>query len=383
MSNYDDIIKTLAERRGKISARFDAGLGNSEQAIRQTIQALDHPASRYVDCSEEERNRVRQEWQELAAEQGVSLATPPQRKRMRKVRPLPDAVVEFFGDSNRIPYRPRATDDYKHGTRLCSWHVAYRLRSVQLNPPGMTHWLVFDCDHQNVERWRLADLPEPSFITLNPLNGHHHVVYLLSSPVCTSIHGRYKPIAYLRAVREALRAALDADENYTGLLTKNPLHLAWLVVKPAIMPAYTLEELAAGLDLERTQKPRSKCNDVSDLGHIEKGRRNRALFDAVRQWAYVNANDGDDIASFAHQCNELFPDPLSHNEVETTAKSIARFCSLHFSGPRPHTAEFRARQADRGRLGGRPLTTGTTRPWETEGISRATWYRRQGKDRSV
>lgn len=378
MSNHD-ILATLSKRREKIAAHYKAKLGNSAAAIEQTLMALDHPVSYYVVLTHEERELVRAEWQALALNQGVSLSRP-KTKPVRKPPVIPASVLEFFGDGQCIPNRPRAADDFRFGTRLTSWMEAQTRRSIQLNPPGMTYWLIFDCDHTDIERWQTAGLPEPSFITVNPANGHHHVVYRLGAPVCTSERGRYRPIAYLRAIRGALRAALGADENYAGLLTKNPLHPAWQVIRPCTMPAYTLAELAGQLDLKGAG---GDSTGVIDLTLVEEGGRNRALFDAVRVWAYSHSEDEQNILTYADHCNAQLRDPLYEQEVRTIAKSIYRYCCNRLAHKQGSSDEFRARQATRGRLGGRPCTTGTERPWEVEGISRATWYRRRAKEMHV
>jgi hypothetical protein len=323
MSKNDDVIANLTERRGKIEAKFTAGFGNSAREIKQTLEALDHPFSFYVILTTDERESIRLAWRQLAANQGVSLENKVKPKKVQDE--IPANVAEFFGGNNCIPYRPRATNDPTCGTRQYNWRKASGLRSVELNPPAQMHWLIFDCDHQDTDRWRQVGLCEPTFITVNPENGHHHVVYKLASSVCTSIQGRDRPINYMYAVREALRVALNGDPAYVGLLTKNPLHPAWRLIRPLTMPSYTLKELANGLVLKPKAKRRCIANEAV-LQAAEKGSRNRTLFDEVRRWAYSNENGPDTILEYAHQCNSRLPVPLRDKEVASTARSIAKYC---------------------------------------------------------
>lgn len=296
-----------------------------------------------------------------------------------KNRKLPPDVLAFFGDATCIPHFPRATDNCHAGMRSMPWSHAQKLRSVELNPPGQLHWLLFDCDHDDPELWRAVGLPEPSFITVNPLTGRHHVVYRLKAPVCRSERGRARPLAYLRAVLEGLRVALNADPGYVRVLTKNPLHPAWRTVRPAEMPRYSLAELAANVDLRSARKSmaaRARLQSAANLGEVGIGDRNRALFDAVRKWARANADDLANILPFAERCNEQLQQPLAFNEVKNTVSSIERYMASN--GPLGHSrAEFRARQAARGRLGGRPSTTQASQPWVEDGVGRSTWYRRE------
>jgi len=357
MSNNSDIIDALNERRAKISARFETGLGNSAQEVRQVLGALDHPASYYTALTNAERDNACQEWSDLADRLGVHL---PKARTTRAVRTplLPPAVVEFFGDAKCIPRRPYASDDPRTGIHPRDWDIAAGLRSIQINPPEMQHWLIFDCDHDTFDLWR-EHLPEPSYIAINPDDhrhpGHHHVAYKLAAPVCRSARAHRKPIIYLRAVQEAMRRALGGDPAYTGLITKNPLHPDWRVQRGDGLPTYELGDLAAGLDLRqpRAERPRSAPHELQDLTLVGIGMRNKALFDVVRHWAYAEADGPDSILEYARRCNELLPDPLPDNEVRSTARSIAAYIQAHRhgSGSRDHQA-FVERQRGRGRKGG-------------------------------
>lgn len=315
-------------------------------------------------------------WTKLAEQVGAKL--PPARVAHKPPRALPAQVLAFFGDADSIPQRPKAANDPDdEGMRSCDWAGAVRLRLVELNPPAQVHWLAFDCDHGEHDLWRKMGLPEPSFITINPKNQNHHVVYRLKEPVCRSERGRARPLAFLRAVRGALRAALNGDTSYNGKLTKNPLHPAWITLRQPAMPAYSLAELAAPLDLRTASKAaRRQTPWQVNLAEVGIGGRNRALFDAVRRWAYRNRDDLSGVMEYAEQCNALFPQPLDFNEVRDIVNSVVRYLTDRRRAERSNAA-FSERQAARGKLGGRPRTTMDTEPWVSAGVSRSTWYAQQ------
>ena len=380
MFTKEQILARLNDRHEQFLASPFGKPGKAHQdAIRRTIDALDQSFSHYMVLSDDERAQVRGQWLGLAAKLGVSV-TAQSYRAVRTHTSLPPQVLAFFGDDvSCLPHRPQATDDYSLGMSHSSWERAKDLRSVELNPPAHVHWLIFDCDHSDYERWRTAGLPEPSFITINPNSGNHHLVYRLSSPVCRSERGRYRPLAYLRVVKEALRLAVGGDLSYNGRLTQNPMHPAWLTVRSAKMPAYTLAELAKNVVIKAFRRGSNKnwqraSLESTHLVEVEVGGRNRALFDAVRHWAYNNAQSMDGLQDYAESCNGLFQHPLGHSEVIGIVRSIERYIgSRRYS--RQSGFDFSEKQAARGRLGGRPQTTAVSQPWVVAQVSRSTWYR--------
>lgn len=372
MSNFEVLAK-LDARHKKI-AESPWGVGREQKsAIDRMLGALDNPFSEYVNLTAAEREMVRAQWTDLAKQASRS---PIKKIRKNGKKPLvPSEVLDFFGDSECIPHYPRATNDYSKGMRRKSWEKARTCASVELNPPDQIYWLIFDCDHENSTRWKDVGLPEPAFVTINRDNLHHHVVYRLRDPVCRSSNARQKPLDFLRAVKLAIRKALDADPNYVELLTKNPLSGHWQTVCSAEIPRYSLHELSSTLTLKAGSSPRKPNPGVNELHDVGVGSRNRALFDAVRLSIQADPAKLSNINNYALQRNEEFPQPLSVSEVNRICKSIKD----HMENPlkaRKYCG-FSEKQAARGRLGGRPKKTADTKPWIAAGVSRATWYRQR------
>ena len=382
MKTKAEVLTLLNERRKSIAASCWGRDKSNKEAIQRTIDALDSSYSYYTVLSAGEREQVRTEWLELAEHLGMQIT---KRRVSRSVPTLPPEVQAFFGDAACIPHFPRATDNYERGMRAMPWSRAQNLRSIELNPCAQIYWLVFDCDHNDLERWKTAGLPEPSFITINPENQHHHIAYRLAAPVCRSERGRTRPLAFLRAVYEGLRLSLEADPSYAGVLTKNPLHPAWLTVRPTVMPSYSLTELAATVDLRHISvsgRAQVRAKPQINMANVAVGGRNRALFDAVRVWAHRNPESLDDILEFAEQCNAHLMQPLGFNEVTSIVRSIERY----MTGPRKNSGQhinFSVKQSARGKLGGRPQTTLSSQPWLAAGISRSTWYYRQKNEKTA
>jgi hypothetical protein len=231
---------------------------------------------------------------------------------------------------------------------------------LEINPPSLVSWLVFDIDRDNAAfAWQdVFGLKAPHLAIINQDTGHAHLWYKLASPVCRSNAGRIKPLEYLAAIQRTYTSLLGADPGYAGLVTKNPLHPAHglLIFRPLSKP-YALSELASNVDL--LPKPR-KSEVVQGLG------RNCTVFDTVREWAYKAISgywrpDGIShwkkaLRSECKAINQTFQKPLPESEIRAISDSIASWTWKRMTPQgrqaliaRTHTPEA---QAERGRKSG-------------------------------
>ena len=133
------------------------------------------------------------------------------------------SILEQISHSQSLPKKPYCTDDLTQGIYPRFQRIALTKAYIQLNPPAMQHWLVFDIDRPNsAYAWDDANLPTPFAVVVNETNTHCHIIYRLDSPVCTSDFANIKPLRYLDAIQRAYTAKLQADVNYSGLIAKNP-----------------------------------------------------------------------------------------------------------------------------------------------------------------
>ena len=207
---------------------------------------------------------------------------------------------------------------------------------------------MFDIDRSDAFfAWSDANLPTPTWIAKNRLNGHAHVGYMLATPVCTTHRARQNVIEYLAKIEQAYSLALGADRGYTGLITKNPCHSTWENHIFDVQP-HELGYLADFVDLKELK---TDLKEVSGLG------RNCAMFDTVRFWAYkairAYLSGGFDkwhseVIEQAKNANDAFIQPLPYSEVKATAKSIARWVWRNHAVAH---AKFIERQAMKGRMG--------------------------------
>ncbi len=225
---------------------------------------------------------------------------------------------------------------------------------LQLNPPAHACWLQLDIDRPEASHaWEDRNLPPPTYIAVNPANGHAQYGYALASPVCVTDAARQKPMAYLAAVEYAYNRALEADRAFRGPLAKNPLHPNWLLWQPANDVDYEISKLAEHVELPRAEEMRAdRINtDYASLG------RNCLLFERLRQLAYVGVKKfwrpaGHEafqewLLGEAEAMNQELPAPLPFGEAKSIARSIARWVWKRFT-----PGAFRDIQAARGRASG-------------------------------
>jgi hypothetical protein len=161
---------------------------------------------------------------------------------------------------------------------------------------------------------------------------------------------RLEPLRYLCAVEAAFRARLDADPGFSGLITKNPLHPMWRLLRGP-RADYELWQLADWVDLSR-HLPKRKPEEIG-LG------RNVTLFEWLRRWAYTAVRRHRETRNFvlwqsevygkALERNGDFRYPLHSKEVWWVAKSVAKWVWRMDAAARE---AFIERQRWRGRKGG-------------------------------
>lgn len=236
----------------------------------------------------------------------------------------------------RWPRRPYCTDDFKSGVHIKSLKQALTKVYIQANPPYLRVWSLYDIDRPaGGLAWEDANLPPPSWTTVNKSNGHAHLAYGLRAPVLTSsMEARQAPLRYLNAVESAFRSKLKGDDGFSGLLTKNPAHPLWWTLKGPQL-AYDLNDLAQWVDLDNFKA----CQGVK-VAEIGLG-RNVTVFDFVRLWAYKKVREyKGQQGGFVYwqkavydRClnrNADFIQPMDTREAYQIAKSVAKWTWSRF-----------------------------------------------------
>ena len=248
-----------------------------------------------------------------------------------------------------------------------AWSFSY----IVLSDAGAT-WatMTFDCDNRQAMAAGLDDLPPYSWLVRTRRGGH--VSWALAVPVGKHQAARAAPEAYLSAVAEYYHHALGADPAFGGL-SHNPAHpkadTVWGRRKP-----YSLDELSSVIPCN-WRKPRIAQTGIG---------RNRDLFMAT-----CRGDRGVPALTMAHALNRDVADAygresLPDSEVAGIARSVERYRRkweqqghkstwLARQAARSAKQTGKARKASASREGSNEML----RPWEAEGVSRRTWYRRR------
>ncbi len=275
-----------------------------------------------------------------------------------------------FWDQLWLPVFPLASDHFREGVYRMARGPALQRRHIEANPQALSNLLVVDIDHPDSALRALSatgNHPLPTAIVENPTNGHAHAVWGLLEPVTRTERAHLKPLVYAAAVVEGLRRAVDGDAGYSGLMTKNPIHVDWdtLWLGEDLRSLAQLEhELGGHMPQPGWRKPSRARGDVAGLG------RNCSLFEDSRHWAYRELRHwfgnpqglSDAIHSGVTLQNLEFPEPLPAAEANGIARSITRWITtrsrLWKDGPVVYDATFTLIQSYRGKKSGEKRRTG-------------------------
>ena len=262
---------------------------------------------------------------------------------------LPKTILAFERPLTRAEDRVGLKASFKRRKWLADWAA---IPGVGTGTPAYTRFVVVDCDHADVDRWRTCGLPAPFLTIVNgeahpevARRGYHHHIWLLEAGVALGPNAWAKPLAFLGLVRRALAITLDGDLTFaaaaTGRTVKNPLHPSFDVVCWPEGKATTLSKLASHADvalaLEGGRRPR--CAATAE----DPDSRNVQLFNTVRERAYAEvrehwdeyhgaaAKEGrwrvlEDLVRGWLDEHNTFAEPLPVYEIAALARSISKFC---------------------------------------------------------
>ncbi|MEV6064885.1 replication initiation protein [Nocardia asteroides] len=263
-----------------------------------------------------------------------------------------------------LPRRPlaghRKTGGYYRTTRERALTMPY----IESNPKALRSLVITDHDGGRADEIvGMCGLPQPSYISMNPVTRDGHIVYVLDKPVCLTDAARRRPVNLLASIEAGLNDVLSGDVAYGGRITKNPRHADHLTLFGPNWAVYRMEDLAKPLrELKALPKWAGVRERRRKLQSTDTG-RNVELFECVRCWAYPHRGDYTDLGRWKDAVDDyawdrnvevLSPNfskgPLDAAEVSQVARSISTWTWRHIK------RSFSEEQARRGRNGGKKMT---------------------------
>ena len=182
-----------------------------------------------------------------------------------------------------------------------------------------------------------------------------------------------RPFLTLRNAAKSMDYRADRHRTYTPINSPEE--------PPRSEDPYTLDQLASVIPFG-WEPPTVRQTGVG---------RNVDLFEAGMRWAGRRTNEHLGVLPALLALNQDFHHPLPLSEVQATAKQIEKYrrrwapqgwhCPRWIKKQAARSAKQtgKARKASASREG----SNEALRPWEAEGISRRTWYRRHRVAREV
>ena len=196
---------------------------------------------------------------------------------------------------------------------------------------------------------------EPNWVVMRRASGGIHPVWTLSAPVHRYPTARRGPLAMLARVSEYYAAALGGDAAYSGVLAHNPMaagHRGTCITTWRRQAPYPLRELAARIPAGWRQPAVPRIRTAAG--------RNCALFLALCRFGGMATNSEIDVSAHAARLNEEFACRLDRGELQGIVRSVLHY-RRRWIADGWHQPSFLARQAARGRRGGR-VSKGGGRP---------------------
>ena len=297
---------------------------------------------------------------------GIEFAPPKVRAHGYRDAHVWPLVARIKGESFRV-----------HASR------AWVFPSIELRAANSWPCLILDCDAPEAavealytNHWTAGGgvaLPRPNWTVQRRSNGHLHAVYCLGRSVHRGEGARAAPLRRYARISEFYRQALRADAGYNGVLTHNPMcggHRAGggaLITTWGRCDPYSLDELAEVIP-RGWRLPRVPTTEAG---------RNCSLFMALMKWSGMPRNWGVDVLDQALAMNTRFDPPMEYREVRGIAKSVNKIQARNLDSGQTQR-QFSFIQSARGRKSKRGPDPGSDRslkPWDAEGVSRATFYR--------
>lgn len=230
----------------------------------------------------------------------------------------------FFKESYRS-LKPLSTNNFREGMKRHSREQALEMRFIETYNKSTPNMIVLDVDIDHASLtikdmvYEDGLLPEPNFITTNPISTHAQVGYIIEGFVSSP-----RAIRFFEGVRKGLTVAAGGDAGYGGRTMRNPL-------SPFQVTEWTSEAPLSLTALNAFCAPLSSLQGMISSEELTGG-RHTDTFSILRKWGYrnflkfVNRDSfAEAILDHALEINSSWEEPLPYAEIASIAKSVSQW----------------------------------------------------------
>jgi hypothetical protein len=252
-------------------------------------------------------------------------------------------VLNRFRQYYESTEKHRCTNDFIQGLKLQPTKYAKHHSYTDLNPFSKKYLIVDFDEPYHEQKWIRDGNPFATIAVINSSSKRAHLFFELITPVSFQPKSRRGPQYYCSKVEQALTNSVGGNDDFEGLVVKNPLSKHHEVKVNDV--SYHLDDFVRtcpSLAIDKNAKQRERTSSHSKARQNAKERalegRNSYIFHTVRFQAYrwVQMMDSDSFKrKVLDECisiNQQFPlilstvNPLPSREVRYLAENISGWC---------------------------------------------------------
>jgi hypothetical protein len=221
------------------------------------------------------------------------------------------------------------------------WEIISQCKSIkriQYNTQKYKKYIIIDIDN---ETENITDLPKPNFVVKNKFKNGKHLFYVLDRTITNEYYSKlWKEVQTKYSI---LWGGDICNTGYIGKNLYNDIDFEYIELETKEYNINYLHSFIKNFTETKTTVLKNQNTltfstketkiETNLFGLVKTTTRNNDLFNELRFFAYSqiqkSVNDRDFIfivETEAHKINEKFYNPLKLNEVDSTSKSVIKYC---------------------------------------------------------
>lgn len=243
-----------------------------------------------------------------------------------------------FTENSWILYECKITKKWGRCTFLDLHKFKNNVSRIHYNTSNYINYLIIDIDNDNLELYKIKELPTPNFVLKNKYKKGGHLFYVLNRTIS---HAYFKSL--WNDTFKYFSNQLGGDPAYTGYVAKNFLNSVDFDYIHLKNEPYDIKDLHKhvknnkiyGELYKEEQKVGNRAKIKVNNNYASLG-RNCAIFESGRLFAYSLIKENLEEKSFKlnllihlKELNNNYASGLSDSEVRKIWRSIVKYCLKH------------------------------------------------------